>query len=157
MQNISFALTINQYRAQTKTVTRRDAWRSLKPGDKFMGVEKAMGLQRGEKIVKIEPSIVLSLREEPLRAITQLDVTKEGFPAWTPQQFIEFFCKDSGCTPEKILNRIEFEYEAIYRRAVEIVKKVDSVNITLLQRWLRIDGGRWKLIIDEMKREGIVC
>jgi hypothetical protein len=147
MRNMSFALTTRQYRERTKTVTRRDAWRFLKPGDRFMGVEKAMGLKRGEKIVKIEPAIVLSVREEPLKSITQEDVIREGFPDWTPQQFIDFLCKENGCTPEKMFNRIEFEYEDIYKKAAEIIKENSNYSVTLLQKELKTNYNRSFLLI----------
>lgn len=157
MRNMSFALTTKQYLNRTKTVTRRDAWRFLKPGDRFMGVKKAMGLKEGEQIVKFEASIVLSVREEPLSAITQSDVIKEGFPNWSPQEFIDFLCKESGCTPEKTFNRIEFEYEEIYKEAVEIIKKNARYSIILLQRNLKINYMRSLLLVNEIEREGVLC
>ncbi|MCK5607568.1 hypothetical protein KAR91_37135 [Candidatus Pacearchaeota archaeon] len=156
MRNMSFALTTDQYIARTKTVTRRDAWRFLKPGDRFMGVKKAMGLKKGEQIVKFEAAIVLSVREEPLSAITQEDVIKEGFPGWSPQQFIDFLCKESRCTPKKTFNRIEFEYEDIYKKAVDLIKKDGHYSITLLQKELRISYIRSLLIINAIEREGEV-
>ena len=46
-RNMSFALTTEQFKARTKTVTRRFGWWFLKPGDVVRGVEKAMGLKPG--------------------------------------------------------------------------------------------------------------
>jgi hypothetical protein len=48
MRNISFSITRFQFCDRTKTVTRRLGWAKLKPGDVLMGVEKAMGLKKGE-------------------------------------------------------------------------------------------------------------
>ena len=157
MRNMSFALTTKQYRERTKTVTRRDAWRFLKPGDRFMGVEKAMGLKRGEKIVKIEPSIVLSVREEPLLEITQEDVIKEGFPSWSSQQFIDFLCKENDCTPEKTLNRIEFEYEVFYRQAALQIFACEHLGtmdlaVNKIQSILELSRERSVLIFKEITR-----
>ena len=48
MRNMSFAMTTEAVRNQTKTVTRRFGWWFLKPGDMVQPVEKAMGLRKGE-------------------------------------------------------------------------------------------------------------
>lgn len=50
MRNISFALTTPQFKSRSKDVTRRIGWWFLKPGDVVMGVEKGMGLKKGEKV-----------------------------------------------------------------------------------------------------------
>ena len=47
---MSFAMTTPQFRARTKTVTRRFGWWFLKPGDVVMGVERSRGLDRGEPV-----------------------------------------------------------------------------------------------------------
>ena len=67
MRNMSFALTTEQYRNGTKTVTRRMNWETLTKGDEFMGVEKGMGLKKGEKMKRLGPAAVVSVRREPLR------------------------------------------------------------------------------------------
>jgi hypothetical protein len=67
---MSFALTTQQVREQTKDVTRRFGWWFLKPGDKVWAVEKAMGLKAGEKIKRIALIEIVSVRAEPLNAIT---------------------------------------------------------------------------------------
>ena len=89
MRNISFALTKRQFIARTKTVTRRLGWWDLVPGDRLMGVEKAMGLKPGEKIVRLGLIEVVSARPEPLESITPEDVVLEGFPEMTPEQFVD--------------------------------------------------------------------
>lgn len=109
MRNMSFAMTTEQMRAQTKDVTRRFGWWFLKPGDRVMAVEKGMGLKKGEKINQIYEIEIISTRPEPLNAITQSDVIREGFPEWTPEQFIEMLVNHYKVDPEKVINRIEFK------------------------------------------------
>lgn len=109
-RNMSFAMTTDQVRAQTKTVTRRFGWWFLKAGDVVNGVEKAMGLQKGEKINRLCQIRVVSVRREPLNAITQDDVRREGFPDWTPEQFIQMLVDHYKIDPAANCNRIEFEY-----------------------------------------------
>lgn len=109
-RNMSFALTTAQFKARTKTVTRRFGWWFLKPGDIVRGVEKSMGLKQGEKIKPLGLVRIISIRSEPLDAITQDDVAKEGFPQWTPRQFVSMLVDHYGVFPSAIVNRIEFEY-----------------------------------------------
>ncbi len=109
-RNMSFALTTEQFKARTKTVTRRFGWWFLKPGDVVRGVEKAMGLKPGEKIKPLGMIRVCSTRSEPLDAITQDDVVREGFPNWTPEQFVSMLVEHYGVSPTAKVNRIEFEY-----------------------------------------------
>jgi hypothetical protein len=111
MRNISFSATKEQFRARTKTVTRRMGWSFLGPGNMLMGVEKAQGLKKGEKVKKLGAVRVVSARREPLNAITQGDVIAEGFPNMTPDEFIAFFCQFNGCMPDATVTRIEFSYE----------------------------------------------
>ena len=49
-RNISFALTTQQFKNKTKTVTHRFGWHSLQPGDILCAIEKCMGFKKGEKI-----------------------------------------------------------------------------------------------------------
>ena len=109
-RNMSHALTTEQAYNKTKDVTRRDGWWFLKKGDIIQQVEKAMGLKKGEKIKKIHLVEVVSTYAEPLNKITQEDVIREGFPDWTPKDFVDFYVKESGCKENKILNRIEYKY-----------------------------------------------
>lgn len=109
-RNMSFALTTKQFKARTKTVTRRFGWWFLKPGDVVRGVEKAMGLKPGEKIEPLGMIRIVAARPEQLNAITQDDVAREGFPGWTPGQFITMLQKHYDCAPDATVNRIQFEY-----------------------------------------------
>jgi hypothetical protein len=111
MRNISFALTKDQIRNQTKTVTRRNGWLFLKVGDLLQPVEKGQGIKKGEKVVKLgDPIEIVSIRTEPLQAITDEDVAREGFPAMTAQEFIDFYCKANRTNPHYKVTRIEFKY-----------------------------------------------
>ena len=103
-------MTTDQIKARTKTVTRRFGWWFLTPGDVVRGVEKAMGLKKGEKIKPLAMVRIVSTGAEPLSAITQDDVIKEGFPDWTPEQFIQMLVDHYKVDPDATVNRIEFEY-----------------------------------------------
>jgi hypothetical protein len=107
---MSFAMTTTQMYAGTKDVTRRFGWLFLKPGDHVMAVEKAMGLKKGETIQRIHPIKIISTRLEPLNAITQEDVIREGFPLWTPEVFIKMLVGHYKVDPTEEVNRIEFEH-----------------------------------------------
>ena len=63
-RNISFALTTDQFRARTKTVTRRLGWETLKAGDILMGCERCQGLKKGEKIKQLGPIRVVGVSRE---------------------------------------------------------------------------------------------
>ena len=111
MKRISFALTTAQILGQTKTVTRRMAWAKLKPGDRLQPIYKGMGLPKGSKQRLLNgPIEIISVRKEPLNTITQDDVISEGFPEWTPNDFIDFLCKKHKIPSCTIVNRIEFRY-----------------------------------------------
>lgn len=108
-RNMSFALTKEQFLSGEKDVTRRLGWLFLKPGDVVMAVEKGMGLKPGEKVKRLGQITVTSTRLEPLDAITQEDVIREGFPLFTPDDFVRFIVghyklKSRSAT----INRIEF-------------------------------------------------
>lgn len=110
MRLISFFYTERQFKDQSKTVTRRLGWKNLKPGDLLMGVRKSMGRRKGEPIVKLGAIRIVSVRREPLHAITQSDVISEGFGTWKPKWFVQMFCTHMKCKPQTHVNRIEFEY-----------------------------------------------
>jgi hypothetical protein len=121
MRNISFMLTTQQVVERKKTVTRRLGWLHLKPGTLLRGVEKGMGLKKGEKVRALATIRVVSVRSEPLSAMLVdpayglTECVKEGFgdhpSLHLPQNFAEFFCASHrGCTLETPATRIEFEY-----------------------------------------------
>lgn len=118
MRNISFALTTQQILNESKDVTRRLGWLSLKSGDQVRPVKKCMGLKPGEKIEPLrDPLGIVGTRREPLRAMTddleygRIECQREGFLHLTPAQFVEMFCAThKGCEPETVITRIEFLY-----------------------------------------------
>src|SRR4051812_24585108 len=100
VRNISFALTTDQIRNRTKTVTRRLGWTGLKPGSMLQPVVKAQGLKKGERVEKIgAPIRVVNVRREVLQTITGVEVLREGFPAMTCRGFIDFFCEANQVKP----------------------------------------------------------
>lgn len=150
MRNISASLTKGQIRqsvenvragkAPVKDVTRRLGWLNLKPGERLQVCEKCQGLKPGEKLMKICVIEVVSVRREPLSAMTkdrqygEREVRREGFTyvaqfgreivdkhfgtvlfPWNsvprPEQFVKFFClSHKGCAPDTVVTRIEFKY-----------------------------------------------
>ena len=133
MRHMSFALTTQQIRDRSKTVTRRLGWRRLQPATLVQPVVKGMGLKKGEKAVRVGgPVRSVSVRREPLRrmlddeAYGREECVKEGFPDMTPAEFVAMFCashrlpalyeghtmvtRARPCTPDDEVTRIEFEY-----------------------------------------------
>jgi hypothetical protein len=103
-------MTELQFEARTKDVTRRLGWASLTPGTRLTGVRKAMGLAKGERQHVLHDVEVVSVRRERVDAITEDDVRREGFPDWSPAQFVDFFCKGHRCAPGTTVTRIEFRH-----------------------------------------------
>lgn len=111
-------MTTDQFRRKDKTVTRRFGWWHAKPGDIYNGVEKAMGLAKGEKITVIHQIRVISAAPEKLGAMLDypdggyLELVKEGMPfgIQCPREFVDTLAVKSGKTLDDLVNRIEFEY-----------------------------------------------
>ena len=116
--NMSFALTTAQFIARTKFVTRRMGWEKLKAGDVLWGVEKCMGMKRGEKRKRLSRIHIIDVRRERLsRMIDDAEYGKaeaiaEGFPELSGAEFVAMFCDamkpKNG--PREIVTRIQFEY-----------------------------------------------
>lgn len=109
-RNMSFSMTTEQFRDRSKTVTRRFGWWFLRPGDIVRGVEKAMGLKKGERVVPLGLIRIVSTRRERLNEITARDCLREGFPGFRPWDFVDMMVVRHGCSPDAEVNRIEFEY-----------------------------------------------
>ncbi len=107
---MSVALTEGAVRNRTKTVTRRLGWLFLKPGDRVTLCRKVMGRRKGEPLVRICEVEIVSVRREPLHNITPEDVVREGFPGWTPGQFIHYFKQNMKCLAVDAVTRIEWRY-----------------------------------------------
>lgn len=103
-------MTTPQFQARSKTVTRRLGWWFLQAGDIVQAVEKARGLKKGEKVKPLGLMRIVSVRSEPLHAITADDVVREGYPDWRRERFIEMFIHQHKVSADTIVNRIEFEH-----------------------------------------------
>lgn len=108
MRSISFSLTEPQFLANAKTVTRRLGWKRLRVGDHLRVVRKAMGLKKGEHPVVLGEIEITRIDDCPLDWITRADCRLEGFPEYTPEQFIVMFCREMKCKPDHFVRRIEF-------------------------------------------------
>ena len=108
MRLISFSLTTPQFIDGTKTVTRRLGWRKLKVGDRLQAVEKAMGLRKGQQVVRLGVIEIVSIRREPLSAMTDDDCAREGFPQFCAREFIAMLASHNGSSADVEVTRIEF-------------------------------------------------
>lgn len=135
MRNMSHSLTTQAAIDMLKTVTRREGWWNLKPGECVQQVVKGMGLAKGEKVQKIHVVKVISATSERLfrllddEAYGKAEVIAEGFPHYTPLEFVKMFCESRhSVTPQTMVNRIEYRYllnkNDIIRVPVEISKCV---------------------------------
>lgn len=86
MPRMSVALTLDQVRARSKTVTRRhvDTWSKLQAGDRLTLVEKGMGLPKGAHQVVVCEVEIVSVRVEPLGLVDADECAAEGFPGHDP-------------------------------------------------------------------------
>jgi hypothetical protein len=110
MRTISFSHTTQQFRDRTKDVTRRVGWKTLKPGARLRAVVKSMGLKAGEQVQDLGTIEVVSVRREPLNAIRNPDVVREGFPGMDWRHFVAMFCESFGVNPVDEVTRIEYRY-----------------------------------------------
>jgi hypothetical protein len=115
-RNMSFALTTQQIRRQTKTVTRRKGWEFLKPGDVVNACVKCRGLKPGEKVERLCQIRVLDVRRERLSELLRSpgygmsECVREGFPNLSAAKFVEMFTRHMGGLSTQTVTRIEFEY-----------------------------------------------
>jgi hypothetical protein len=114
---MSFSMTTDAVRNQTKTVTRRLGWDFLKPGDLLMACEKCQGLGKGGKVVRMGLIRVTDKRPEALSELERLslaeqalEMRREGFPHMTVPEFIAMFTEHNDVDRITPVNRIEFEY-----------------------------------------------
>lgn len=117
MRNMSFAMTQPQIIDYSKTVTRRDGWLNLKPGEVFQGVKKAMGLKKGEKMEKIHMLQCISNRRERLykmiddKEYGKAECILEGFPRYEPIDFVNMYvAAKRGRHAGDEVSRIEFRH-----------------------------------------------
>lgn len=100
---MSVALTLDQVRARTKTVTRRhnDTWKNLKLGDRLTLIEKGMGLKKGETQRPVTDVEIVDVRIEPLHLLCDdaygwAEVAAEGFPDMPPADFVAMWLEAHG-------------------------------------------------------------
>lgn len=121
MRNISFALTTEQIRNRTKTVTRRLGWKDLKPGTLLQPVVKVQGFRRGEHVDRIGgPIRVVSVTREALSLLSiqprraRSEMRLEGFPDWDAGDFVVMFARHNRLKSiDAFVTRIQFEYVTV--------------------------------------------
>ena len=115
---MSVAFTEQAVRDRRKTVTRRKGWLFAKPGDRITLCRKVMGRKKGEPLERIVDVEIVSVRREPLLALTmdytygQHEVILEGFLGdLDPVDFVDrYFVDAQGMKPEDEVTRIEWRY-----------------------------------------------
>lgn len=107
---MSVAFTEGAVRTRMKTVTRRLGWRFAKAGDTVTLCRKVMGRKPGEPLVRLAEVEIVDVRREQLAAIEYDDVSREGFPGWSPSQFVHFFLSHMGGDPRQEITRLEWRY-----------------------------------------------
>lgn len=113
MKIISFAWTTSALLAGNKTVTRR-IWKryNLRPGEIVQAYNKNPR-SKGKRIALIK---IIRAYIEPLEAITESDVKREGGLWKDREEFIKFFLSGHPELTEKSeIYRIEFEVVKIER------------------------------------------
>jgi hypothetical protein len=114
-RNMSFALTTDQIRDKSKTVTRRKKWLHVKEGDILNACVKCMGLRPGEQIQRLGQIRVKDVKRERLDRMEsehygKIEAAREGFPGMTGSEFVALFCEHMGGDGTQEVTRIEFEY-----------------------------------------------
>jgi hypothetical protein len=117
---MSFFKTQEQFKNESKTVTRRTGWKNIKLGVVHSGIVKGQGLKKGEHVERLGNFIPLISRWEPLSNMARYpaygedEVIREGFPNLTPAQFVEMLCDMNRITPATEVNRILFCHTRFY-------------------------------------------
>jgi hypothetical protein len=107
---MSVSLTEAAVVERRKTVTRRRGWKFLRPGEHDLAAERQPDQWLTRLAARLAEVEVVSVRREPLHAITPEDVEREGFPGWTIPRFIEYFLERMGGTSHTEVTRIEWRY-----------------------------------------------
>ena len=110
---MSVAVTEQAVRDRQKTVTRRLGWRFLKPGDRLTLCRKVQGRKPGEALVRLAEVEVLSVRREPLAAMTDADVACEAVPSVgkvEASEWVRWFAEKFGISRTDEVTRIEWRY-----------------------------------------------
>jgi hypothetical protein len=108
---MAVSLTEAQVRDRAKTVARPPGRPVLRPGDRITLYREVPGRHPGETLDRVAAVEVVSVRREPLDAITAADLTAEGFPRMTPAEYVlHFRATHRGCTPQTEITRIAWRY-----------------------------------------------
>ena len=138
-RRMSVSMTLDAVRNRTKTVTRRhvDTWKNLQPGDRLTLIEKGMGLPKGAKQVVVADVEVVDVRVEPILAVTQSEICREGFDhnGWGDLAWAAWWAKGHGHTvPTWERHQPYPEWQ---REAREALTDVECRRI----EWRYLDGG----------------
>lgn len=110
---MSVSLTEQAVVERRKTVTRRLGWLFIKPGDRLTLCRKVMGRKPGEPLVRLAEVEVVSVRREPLNAMTTEDVAREAVPGRERASGLGWalwFAETMGCHIDTEVTRIEWRY-----------------------------------------------
>lgn len=110
MRNMSFALTVPQFLARTKTVTRRLRWEDVEPGEVIAGCRKCMGLPPGERIERLGLIVATEVNRQPIRVGDDDEAAREGFPGMRWPHFVELLCDAYRVPSTEPITRIRFAY-----------------------------------------------
>jgi len=124
---MSVSRTVAGVVERRKTVTRRLGWTFLRPGDRLTLCRKVQGrfdyrtgvLEPLDRLAEVE---VVSVRREPLTAITDEEIARECVPRVNfelvyvetnqppADEWVRWFCEAMGCQPTTTVTRIEWKY-----------------------------------------------
>lgn len=93
MRLMSFALTTQQMRQETKFETRRIGWKNARIGDRIIAIEKGQGIPKGGRVVPIGVIELVWVHREILGAVDRPACIREGFPNMMVWEFLEMFGK----------------------------------------------------------------
>jgi hypothetical protein len=112
---MSFGATARQVRLQQKHVTRRRGARaeSIRVGDGLRAVDRLPTLGRGDRAETLAVLRVTDVRSEPLTAITDEEVSLEGFPGKPPAWLRAALCRMHACEEDATFVRIAFAFEQV--------------------------------------------
>lgn len=127
--NLSFFLTLEEFKSGLKDVTRRlnkngPTWQRCVPGHIYQAVKQAQGLRKGEKIVKLNPIRIITVRQEPVYRMLadpeygKLECIREGFPEYSPEQFVSMLLRE---------NRIDLsEFKTVMCTRMQFIRITDD-------------------------------
>lgn len=121
---MSVAFTEQAVVERRKTVTRRNGWTFLKPGDRLTLCRKVMGRKPDEPLVRLAEVEVVNVRREALDDLIwdtnepdgrsrygYREMELEGFPELDPGDFVKtYFVEAQGISPFAEVTRIEWRY-----------------------------------------------